>query len=209
MRIQKMLFLLLVGGLLFCGAVVRAQPNLGGGQGANPPAQLPPGINLQDWQKMTPEQRREAVLRAVEQTLRGGLDWMNVRDKPTQDAIVTFALEQEKALEPVREKHRKVAQALLNNAVTEQQVGALMEELLVAEAEAREKRDAAVMALDKQIGFSKKPRLAAFLSLAGLTGEQTGFIGGVLGNIMGSIANVAANAPPQIPAGPPAVNNQN
>lgn len=184
-----------------------AQPNLGGGQRANPATQLPPGIALQDWQKMTPEQRREAVLKAVEQTLRGGLDWMNVRDKPTQDAIVTFALEQEKALEPVREKHRKVAQGLLNNAVTEQQIGALMEELLVAEAEAREKRDAAVMALDKQIGFSKKPRLSAFLSLTGLTGEQTGFIGGVLGNIMGSIANVAADAPPQVPVNPPVVNN--
>jgi hypothetical protein len=184
-----------------------AQPNLGGGQRANPVTQLPPGIALQDWQKMTPEQRREAVLKAVEQTLRGGLDWMNVRDKPTQDAIVAFALEQEKALEPVRAKHRKVAQGLLNNAVTEQQIGTLMEELLVAEAEAREKRDAAVMTLDKQIGFSKKPRLSAFLSLAGLTGEQTGFIGGVLGNIMSSIANVAADAPPQVPVNPPVVNN--
>ena len=187
--------------------VLRAQPNLRGGQAVNPPAQLPPGINLQDWQKMTPEQRREALLKAVEQTLRGGLDWMNVRDKPTQDAIVAFALEQEKALEPVRVKHRKVAQALLNNALPEAQVGVLMEELLVAEAQAREKRDAAVMALDKQVEFSKKPRLAAFLSLTGLTGEQTGFIGGVLGNIMGSMANVTADMPPQIPNGPPAVNN--
>ena len=209
MRIKKYLVVLfamsLSGGIL--SSASHAQPNLGGGQRANPVTQLPPGIALQDWQKMTPEQRREAALKAVEQTLRGGLDWMNVRDKPTQDAIVTFALEQEKALEPVREKHRKVAQGLLNNAVTEQQIGTLMEELLLAEAEARKKRDAAVMALDKQIGFSKKPRLAAFLSLTGLTGEQTGFIGGVLGNIMGSMANVAADAPPKIFNEAPAVNN--
>jgi hypothetical protein len=201
--------LLSVGLVGVFGGASHAQPNLGGGQGVNPRTTLPPGINLQDWQKMTPEQRREAVLKAVEQTLRGGLDWMNVRDKPTQDAIVMFALEQEKALEPVREKHRKVAQSLLNPALPEQQVGVLMEELLVAEAEAREKRDAAVMALDKQISFSKKPRLTAFLALIGLTGEQTGFIGGVLGNIMGSMANVAADTPPQVPNGPPANNAAN
>ena len=204
---KKFLAVVFLTGVL--GVASQAQPNLGGGQAANPRTQLPPGINLQDWQKMTPEQRREAVLRVVEQTLRGGLDWMNVRDKPTQDAIVTFAVEQEKALEPVRVKHRKVAQALLNNALPEEQVGVFMEELLLAEAEAREKRDAAVMALDKQIGFSKKPRLAAFLSLTGLTGEKTGFIGCVLGNIMGSMANVAADAPPQVPVNPPVVNNQN
>src|SRR5687768_12984921 len=108
MHMKKFLVAVILTGVL--GAGLQAQPNLGGGQGVNPRAQLPPGINLQDWQKMTPEQRREVLLRTVEQTLRGGLDWMNVRDKPTQDAIVTFALEQEKALEPVRAKHRKVAQ---------------------------------------------------------------------------------------------------
>lgn len=206
MKIKSFLVTALVAGLLSAGA--QAQPNTNNGQAVNPPNQLPfGGFNGQDWQKMTPEQRREALLKITEQMLRGGMDMLNYRDKAGQDAVIAFALEQEKALEPVREKHRKVAQALINNAMTEQQVGVLMEELRAAEAEARDKRDKDVIALEKQIKFSEKPRLLAFLSLTGLTGEQTGFINGVLGNIMASMANVQANAAlPNVPAGPPRAN---
>ncbi len=207
MQIKKFIVVSLLAGALSLGA--QAQPNVNNGQAVNPPNQVPfGGLNGQDWQKMTPEQRREAMLKITEQMLRGGMDMLNVQDKATQDAVVAFAIEQEKALEPVREKHRKVAQSLINNAVTEQQVGALMEELRVAETEARDKRGKDIDALEKQIHFSQKPRLSALLSLSGLTGEQTGFMNGVLGNIMASMANVQANAAlPNLPAGPPRAAN--
>ncbi len=208
MKIKKIIIVSLLAGILSVGA--QAQPNVNNGQANNPPNQAFGGFNAQDWQKMTPEQRREAMLKITEQILRGGMTMLNVQDNATQDAVVAFALEQEKALEPVREKHRKVAQALTNNAMTEQQVGVLMDELREAETVAREKRGKDIDALEKQIKFSQKPRLAALLSLTGLTGEQTGFINGVMGNIMASMANVQGNAaPPNLPAGPPAPNNQN
>lgn len=184
-----------------------AQPNPGQGLAANPPAQNPFMPNMQEWQKMTPEQRREALLKAVDQTVRGALGFMGYNEQPVQDAVATFATEQEKALEPVREKHRKVSQALLNKALSEEQVGVLMDELRIAETEARQKRGEAIAALEAKTNFSKKPRLAVFLSLTGLTGEQTGLIGGVLGNIMTSMMNLQANTPPNVPANPPAVNN--
>ena len=206
MQIKKFIAVSVLAGVLSVSA--QAQPNINNGQAVNPPNQVP--FQMGDWQKMTPEQRRAAMLNITEQMLRGGMDMLNVQDKATQDAVVAFAIEQEKALEPVREKHRKVAQALINNAATDQEVGALMEELLKAEAKARQDRDKAVMELNKKINFSQKPRLSAFLSLTGLTGEQTGLISGVLGNIMTSIANVQGNAmPPNLPAGPPPVNNRN
>lgn len=203
MQIKKFFVAATLAGVL--SGAAHAQPNINNGQANNPPNQIPfGGMNMGDWQKMTPEQRREAMLKITEQILRGGMDMMNVQDKATQDAVVAFALEQEKALEPVREAHRKVAQALINNATTEQQVSVLMDELRAAEAQAREKRGRDIEALEKQIHFSEKPRLAALLSLVGLTGEQTGFINGVLGNIMASMANVQANAtPPNVPGGPP------
>jgi hypothetical protein len=209
MQLKKFFVTALLSGVLCVGA--HAQPNLNNGQANNPPNQVPFGNFGPDWQKMTPEQRREALLKMTEQMLRGGMDMLNYQDKAMQDTVVAFALEQEKALEPVREKHRKVAQALVNNAITEQQVGVLMDELREAEAQAREKRGKDIQALEQQIHFSEKPRLDAFLSLTGLTGEQTGFISGVLGSIMTSMANLQANAaPPNLPAGPPPVaNNRN
>lgn len=208
MHIKKFIVVSLLAGILCFRA--QAQPNVNNGQANNPPNQLPfGGLNAADWQKMTPEQRREAMLKITEQMLRGAMQMLNYPDKAMQDAVVAFAIEQEKALEPVREKHRKVAQALINNAITEQQVGALMEELRAAEIEARDKRGRDIEALEKQIKFSEKPRLASLLSLTGLTGEQTGFINGVLGNIMASMANVQANAAlPNLPGGPPPAANQ-
>ena len=177
-------------------AMVQAQPDVGNQpKGANPPIALPfPGGA--DWQKMTPEQRREAVQKMVEQTLRASLGMLNYNDKALQDAVVDFAYQQEKSLEPVREAHRKVSQALINNAIADQEITLLMADLKAAETKARTRRKEALVDLDAEIGFTKKPRLAAFLSLMGFTGDETGFIGGVMGAFFGTLSNAGAGAPP-------------
>jgi hypothetical protein len=188
--------------------VAQAQPNPDGGQAVNPggvPGGLPFGFpGGAEWQKMTPEQRRAAMLKTVDQTLRGGMTMLGFHDAPTQDAVVAFAVEQEKSLEPLRDKQRKVAQALINNALGDQQMKVLLEELTQAETQAREKRLVALKALDQKVGFSKKPRLYAFMTLTGLNGDQTSLIGGVMGGLMTTLGNVAAGAEP--PKAAPAPN---
>ncbi len=177
-------------------ATAQAQPNVGNQpKGANPAIALPfPGGA--DWQKMTPEQRREAGQKMVEQVLRGSLDRLNYNDKALQDAVVDFAYQQEKSLEPVREAHRKISQALINNATADQEITLLMAALKAAETKARERRKEQLVDLDAEIGFTKKPRLAAFLSLMGFTGDETGFIGGVTGAFFGTLSNAAAGMAP-------------
>lgn len=173
--------------------------------GMNPPAA---GM---DWVKMTPEQRREAAQKFVEQTLRGGMAGLGYTDKALQDDVIAFSAENEKLLEPVREKHRKVVQALMNNA-SDDEVAALMAGLQASIEEATAKRQESIAALDKKIGFSKEPRLAAMLSLAGLTGNETSFIGGALGSIMAAMGNMMAAGdaikPPDAGNAPPPARQQ-
>lgn len=177
-------------------AMVQAQPNVNNPpKGANPPLALPfPGAG--DWQKMTAEQRREAMKKMVEQTLRGSLAMLGFNDKALQDAVVDFAEQQEKGLEPLREAHRKVAQAMMNKAITDAEITELMANLKATETKVREKRKNALADLDAEIEFTKKPRLAAYMSLMGFTGDETGFMGGVLGAFMGTLSNAAAGAAP-------------
>ena len=186
----------LVAALALSGATtVQAQPNVNNqAKGANPPIALPfPGA---DWQNMTPEQRREAMKKMVEQTLRGSLTMLGYNDKAMQDAVVDFAEQQEKTLEPVREAHRKVSQALINKAVADTEITQLMADLKAAETKARERRKERLVDLEAEIQFTKKPRLAAFMSLMGFTGEETGLIGGVIGAFFSTLSNAAAGALP-------------
>jgi hypothetical protein len=172
--------------------------------GANPAA-------VADWAKMTPEQRRQAMQQFVEQTIRAAMAGLDYTDKTQQDDVIAFAAEQEKLLEPVREKHRKVAQALLNKA-NDDDVAALMADLRASIEETSKRRQAAIAELDEKIKFSQKPRLEALLSMIGLTGNETSFIGGAFTAIMGTMGNLAAGAADEAAkqdvANAPPANNQ-
>lgn len=181
---QQFVSLLVMLTISVSTAVSHAQPPEQATTTANPVA----GV---DWAKMTPEQRREALRQFVEQTIRATMTGIGYPDKELQDAVVAFAGEQEKLLELVREKHRKVAQALIKQA-PETEVATLMADLKVSVDKANARRIAGIVALDDKISFSDKPRLAAYLSMISLTGSETSFIGGVLGGITGTIANLAA-----------------
>jgi hypothetical protein len=191
------------------GTAAHAQPDDNEqGKAQNPMPQNPlpqmPFANPQAWQKMTPEERRGAARQAVEQTLRGSMGWLGFADQALQDAVVTAALERETALDVVREKHRAVTQGLLNKAVTDEQMLVLAEELQAAMEEAATRREASLAALEEKIHFSQKPRLAAFLSLTGVTGDESAYLGGILGNVMGAMANMAAARPAAEPNPQPA-----
>ena len=158
-------------------------------KGANPPVGM--GLpNGADWQKMTPQQRREAVQKTIEQTLRGTMTWLGYGEAPLQDAVVAAALQREKSLDNVRQKHYKLTQALIAK-LAEKDIAVLMNDLATASEDAKEERETANAALDAKIDFSGKPRLQAFLALMGITGDDSASIGGIVGSTTSLFANLA------------------
>lgn len=155
--------------------------------GANPPA----GGN---WAQMTPEQRQQVAQQFVEQTIRDSMKRIGYDDKLLQDEVIAFSNEQEKLLIPVRKKHRKVTQAILDNK-NEEEVAALMSALRASIEKTKAKRELAILVLDEKISFSNKPKLEAFLSLLGLTGSETSYIGGTLSNMLGIMGNLGLATP--------------
>lgn len=173
----------LVGSLVVAFATggmsaVQAQPDPNNTvKGANPANQAPGGF---DWRTATPEQRQQQIQKFMELRLREGLISAGFADKAMQDRIVEFARALDKERQPLREKSDKVREALRNNA-SEEQTGTLIKELRTAVADVKKRRDVALKGLDAQIGYSKKPRLEAFLMMADMLGDEASFAGGLGG----------------------------
>lgn len=197
MRVRCLVSLLVA--LAMGAGLAQAQPDTRNApKAANPPAWPQMG----DWQNMTPAQRQEAMKKLVNDTLRGSLAHIGVLDEKTQTTIVQFAEAQEKSKQTVRGKAHKVAQALLDNTQTETQVTALLKELRQAVDDAKAAQKADVATLEELTGYSKKPKLQAFLTMMGLIGDETLFMHGVFGNYLnalGILADPPAPAPEQAP----------
>ncbi len=193
----------LLAPILCCllGTVSLAQPDPNEApKGVNPPVAMP-GITPADWQKMTPQQKRAALQKGVEDTLRGTMTWLGYTDKPLQDAIIASALEREKALDEVRDKHRLVAQALIARQ-NDAQMEIALDNLRMAEDAAAEARAKQIAELDEKIDFSNKPRLTAFLSLVGILNDDSATLGGVLGSTISTMTNLAMGDVPKPAAAP-------
>ena len=169
---------------------VQAQPDANNApKGANPPVQMPfPGAG--DWQKMTPQQRREAVQKGVEGTLRGSMTWLGYTDAKLQDAVIAAAMEREKSLDKVRDANFKLTQGVLAKA-NDKDIAVLMNDLDTAIEDAKAERETLMQTLDAKIDFSGKPRLQAFLTLVGINGDQSAQMGGIIGNTTGVFTNLA------------------
>ena len=161
----------------------------------NPNPQMPFG-NWQELQKLPPEERRAAMRQIAERVLRDAMTWTRYTDKTLQDAVVVAAMEREAALDTVREKHLAVARGLMDKAVNDEQVMALVADYQTSIEEAKTRRAASLVTLDEKIQFSQKPKLAALLSFIGVTGDESALLGGIMGNVMGAMANMAAAQPP-------------
>lgn len=163
-------------------SVAQAQPNT---QNTAPMAR---GTHL-DWTKMTPEERRKMVRTTIEDTVRGAMTQLGYTDKALQDEVVATALAGEDALDPVRDAHRKLALSLVANPRSDKDVTTLLADLRGAITQAKTERSLLIKELDERIEFSKKPGLSAFLSLMGITGDESAFIGGITGNFASAMAN--------------------
>jgi len=179
---MKLLFPLVAA--LFLGTLcnANAQPNA---QNAPPMAR---GAQP-NWAKMTPEERRKVIRKTVEDTVRGTMTHLGYTDKATQDDVVKTAFAQEDALDPVRDAHRKLTLSIMANPKSDKDTTALLTDLRDAITEAKTERASLIKGLDERIEFSKKPGLGAFLSLVGITGDESAFMGGITANFTSALAN--------------------
>lgn len=113
--------------------------------------------------------------------MRGMLTQSGFPDKALQDAVIDFVNEQDQAGMTVQDKTRAVAEALRNPAVTDTQMATLLVEWRAAAQAEKTRRAEALKGLDAEIGYSKKPRLDALLSIGGIIGDEASLGGGMGG----------------------------
>ncbi len=187
----------LVALALLLSTVAHAQPDpQDAGKGAAPLRAggwggLPPG---EEWQRLTPKQKRAALRDSTLQTLRRSLSFLGFTDPQLLDAVEATALRQDKILAPLRLQERQLVGVLMANALKPEQIGQMNENFKALVEAARTERVRTIADLDAQIGFSKNPRLAAALNLAGVTGEDSAFIGGVGTSLFSATTNFMLGA---------------
>ncbi len=140
----------------------------------------------------SPEQRRQEALQRLEKTLRDTMNWCELTDKTLQDAVVQCALAEENVLEPVRETHRKVAQALVDKQAGNTQFATLLNDWRGSVEDAKDSRTKAIAKLKTQVDFIKQPKVESFLTITGLIGDEASFIIGAEGHLLNTLGNLAA-----------------
>ena len=156
-------------------------------KGDNPPAAAPGP----DWAKMTPEQRKEAQVQMLKGIVVQGLNFAGFTDAKLQGTILDFMVAREKADQPVRDRAIKVAEALLAKDTSDKDMAILLADFRAEVDTARHRRKDQAAALDLAIGFSKNPKLDAFLSMMGLVGDESNFVGGESGSLAGVMTVIA------------------
>lgn len=142
-------------------------------------------------QNTSPQQRRQEALQRLEKTLRDTMNWCEMTDKPMQDAVVQCAVAQDEALQPVREAHRKVAQALVDKQAGNAQFSTLLNDWRAAVEDAKEKRKNAITKLQAQSDFVRQPKLESFLTITGLLGDEAGFLINPEGHLLSVLGTLA------------------
>jgi hypothetical protein len=204
--------------LAFSGAPLYAQTT------TNPPAATPPTADpqaarpgnarreerreqrRQELQNMTPEQRQQLMRQNRETSMRRLLERAGVTDVTTQNTIVTYATNEQEARDRARQtlraSNQKLAQAVRTGAVTESQLGTLLDEFQNAAADEKDRRAKSAADLDRKVGYTKNPRLEAVLTTLGIVGDEslymTGGVGAGFGGGRGAAprAGAARNAAP-------------
>ena len=128
-----------------------------------------------DWENMTSAQREQAMRKFAEDRLRDGLKRAGYTQDDLQDAAVGFLQIVENDRRNIREKGGKLRGAVADGS-SDAQISALMSDLRRAVSYARMRRDKGRKDLNTKIGFSKKPKLDAILSLYGLGGDESSYL---------------------------------
>ena len=103
--------------------------------------------------------------------LRAQLERVNVRDAPSQEALLLFVENEVNARDDLMEKARELQRALRGDTLTETQFAGQFNLYQVALEDDRERRDVALATLKKTVDVSRNPRLEAMLTLMGVYGN--------------------------------------
>ncbi len=153
---------LLTVGFLTAATPTFAQPGMGGGPGGGPGMN---GGNRPNWAAMQTQMLQRQLERA------------GVTDAATVEAVTTYMTNREAARQPLRDAANALSQALADPNSTDADITKLMDALDAAIATEKTRTTGAEADLDKQINFSKTPKLKAVLMLAGVTGEGAAYLG--------------------------------
>jgi hypothetical protein len=113
-----------------------------------------------------------------EQQLRQTLTTAGYIDKTLQDTVIAFSTTQDQAKQALRQNLSQLQQTVSAPATTDAQAATALGQFrsIVEAAKAQWSKD--VQSLDALVGFSKKPKLEALLTVMGLIGDESAFIGG-------------------------------
>ena len=155
-------------GMIGNGAQAQPAPNNGGDANGGAP---------NGGQNMTPEQRAAAQQQRRDETLHGNLTTAGFTDKATQDAIVGYVDAYEGAKQKLRDtEEAKMVAGLRDKTTTDDQLTKLLTDFRTAAATLRDQRKAALVDLDGKIGYTKSPRLEAYLTMIGVVGDEASLL---------------------------------
>ncbi len=97
-------------------------------------------------------------------------------DEAIIEAVTTYAAKRTAARKPLYDAANALSTALTDENTTDAQMATLWSDFQSALATEKTRTAAAEAELDKQIGYSKEPKLAAALTLLGVTGDATSYL---------------------------------
>lgn len=187
-----------LGAMLLVPIVANAQPNVGGGQGQNPPNQNPGGGgNRPDFRNMTPEQQQQYInqrrAEMQDRMLRGAMTRGGFNNTAQQDAVVAYAKQQDASTQSLQDMGKKLVVAVSTPNVGDDEVARQLKEFQAAVAKEKERRAAARADLDKQVNYTKQPRLEMLLTMFGLVGDDSLSLGNMGGRFLGGFGGRGGN----------------
>jgi hypothetical protein len=131
--------------------------------------------NREAWENMTPQEREQAMRKFMEDRLRESLTRAGFPQEDLQDNVVELSRTVEADRRSIREKGGKFRAAMADGS-SDAQVGAFLADFRKSVAVFENHRDRGRGKLNRKIGFSKKPRLDALLSLLELGGDESFYL---------------------------------
>jgi hypothetical protein len=142
-------------------------------------------LRREQLQNMTPAERQQLMRQNRETSMRRLLERAGITDAATQNTVLQYVNSEqearEKARATLRTANQKLAQAVRTGAVTEAQLGTLLDEFQNAAADEKERRAKASAELDRKVGYTRNPRLEAVLTTMGAIGDEFLYMAGGMG----------------------------
>ena len=115
------------------------------------------------------------------QMITRSLQRAGITDEGTIETVTTYATNRTAARKPLYDAADALTQALADENTSDAQIATLWDAFNAALDAEKTRTAAAEAELDKQIGFSKNPKMAAALTLLGVTGDAAGYLNGGMG----------------------------